>query len=191
MKENAIFIDYRIKHIKEREYLSQKITYLDLGSGVVKIDNMAFADNYISKLIIPGNVVHINFGAFIKNRIKCLTLNEGLEKIGKGSFWGNQIDGLIAIPSTVREVGTSAFENNNIEKVLFLGDIKHIRCKSFQDNKITIIQFNGIVLNKTKNAFKNNGPHRKSNSLPTDEDWTGTWVLTEEDNYKNWKKIIK
>lgn len=75
----------------------------------------------VTDVVIPSTVTEIADG-FLKNvKITSLTLNEGLVKIGANAFYSTYITE-INIPSTVKEIGASAFQGNSKVTSLSLND---------------------------------------------------------------------
>lgn len=159
-----------------------------MPQNIGRISKGVFTGNYLTTLMIPEGATSIGEIAFAHNKLKDVIIEEGPVAIHKKAFQGNYLSNVI-LPKGVREMGVSAFEHNAVEKVTFPEDVIRIRGKAFANNFITQILFKGEVGHKTKDSFKNNGPHGYSNSLPVDEKWKGEWILTEDDNYKNWKRV--
>lgn len=80
---------------------------------VIKIDNYAFRDKDLTKVVLPSTMKEIGIGAFYNNKITTLKLNNGLEVINALSFSQNKI-GKLVIPSSVKLIGNEAFNGNEL-----------------------------------------------------------------------------
>ena len=77
---------------------------------------------FVGELIIPDNIEEIvgydngmgaSYGAFQNNKFDSLKLSEGLITIGSDVFADNPFKGNLELPSSLKSIGSNAFENCN------------------------------------------------------------------------------
>ena len=99
---------------------------------------MAFAANNLKEVRLPKSLKVLGAGAFLNNKnLENVQLNEGLEIIGKNAFAICNIE-KVFIPSTVKEIGTRAFNKSNVKELDFAenSQIELIDNAAFEDNKL-------------------------------------------------------
>lgn len=92
---------------------------LRIPKGVTKIGKEAFKDNFfLHGVTLSDTVIEIEEGAFADNFIEKLVLGKSLKKIGPKAFQDNTISSL-TIPNSVQEIGEEAFDMNFIDTLKF------------------------------------------------------------------------
>ena len=84
-----------------------------------------------------------------------IVIPEGVERIGSYWFYGSAVQS-VAIPSTVKEIGTAAFSNcSRLMKVTFADDsrLEKIGKESFNGNCFQEITLSGTLKEIGSNAF--------------------------------------
>ena len=85
-------------------YLGHRITSVAIPNSVIRIGNLAFADNHLTAIEIPDSVTHIGQNAFARNWLRSLAIPDSVTHIGQGAFLYNQI-APFDIPDSVRHSG--------------------------------------------------------------------------------------
>ena len=97
----------------------------DCGSDNIVLPTTSFNKYNIKQMTACSRPIGIN----------SVILPEGLEYIGNSAFDGNHLK-TVTIPSTVTEIGWYAFAHNQLQSVIFKGDMGKIKmCKSFKGEK--------------------------------------------------------
>ena len=81
------------------------------GIPLTTIADSAFANSYLTSVVIPDTVKTIGSGAFYANSLKQIVIPEGVTSIGTNAFRSNLLTS-IEIPSTVTSIGNYAFVSN-------------------------------------------------------------------------------
>ena len=97
-----------------------------IKDGVTGIGDGAFAGSGITSVQIPGSVEYIGKNAFDGCvDLSSVTIDDGnLKTIGKQAFFQCYKLSEITIPASVESIGSKAFANSALEKIVFLGDCK-------------------------------------------------------------------
>lgn len=113
-----------VKEIGQRAFGAKKLTSVVIPEGVEKIDQGAFMGNLFTSIKLPSTVKRIEQLAFGANtKLSKVELNEGLEYIGQQAFMKDKsLTGEVIIPSTVKTVMTSAFNQSGVTGLLLKGD---------------------------------------------------------------------
>lgn len=91
---------------------------LRVPQGVTKIGKEAFKDNFfLHGVILSDTVIEIEEGAFAESNIEKVILGKSLKIIGPKAFQDNTISSL-TIPKSVQKIGEEAFDTN------FIGTLK-------------------------------------------------------------------
>ncbi len=151
-------------HMKEipNGFLSGNLlTELDLHSDLRSIGDHAFSNNFLESITVPESLLGFGEGAFQSNLLKTLTLPESLLYISSRAFADNEIAGEIVFPKNIRGINYASFENNLIEKVVFLydgDDSFSIGRLAFRNNQLTEVIFPNSYsyLFVGQRAFQNN-----------------------------------
>ena len=97
----------------------------DCGSDNIVLPTTSFNKYNIKQMVACSRPIGIN----------SVILPEGLEYIGYNAFEGNNLK-TVTIPSTVTEIHMYAFGSNQLQSVIFKGDMGKIKmCKSFKGEK--------------------------------------------------------
>ena len=97
----------------------------DCGSDNIVLPTTSFNKYNIKQMTACSRPIGIN----------SVILPEGLEYIGYNAFEGNNLK-TVTIPSTVTEIHMYAFGSNQLQSVIFKGDMGKIKmCKSFKGEK--------------------------------------------------------
>ena len=77
---------------------------------------MAFYDNQLTSVIIPGSVISVGEGAFAKNKLATVVIPPGVTVIEAATFAYNQLANVV-IPDSVTSIGWGAFGYNQITNI--------------------------------------------------------------------------
>ena len=110
--------------IGKQAFGKKKLTSVVIPEGVETIEQGAFTANLLTTIKLPSTVKKIDTMAFAaNNNLSKVELNEGLEFIGQRAFMkDSSLTGEITIPSTVKTVMTSAFNQSGVTGLLLKGD---------------------------------------------------------------------
>lgn len=113
-----------VKAIGRQVFMGKGIESVQIPEGVETIGIGSFIKNNLTSVTLPSTVKAIEMLAFANNKsLVEINLNEGLETIEKQVFQNTPLKGAtIIIPSTVRNIGDSAFISQSIDKMLIKGD---------------------------------------------------------------------
>ncbi|MDU7926349.1 MAG: leucine-rich repeat protein, partial [Finegoldia magna] len=100
------------------------LTSVVIPEGVETIDQGAFSTNLLTEIKLPSTVKRIERLAFGMNKnLTKVEFNEGLEYIGQQAFFNDEsLAGEVIIPSTVKTVMTTSFNNTGVIGLLLKGD---------------------------------------------------------------------
>ena len=113
-----------VKVIGKQAFAGKGIESVQIPEGVETIGIGSFIKNNLTSVTLPSTVKAIEMSAFANNKsLVEINLNEGLETIGNRVFQNTPLKGAtIIIPSTVRNIGDSAFISQSIDQMLIKGD---------------------------------------------------------------------
>ncbi len=106
-----------------------------IPEGTEKINDGAFMNSMIERVVVPGTVKEADF--FDARKLKELVLCEGVEKICESAFYDCCIDKLI-LPSTIREIGDRAFQDTGIKEVVLPEGVRKIGNEAFFNQKVYV-----------------------------------------------------
>ncbi|MBO5453437.1 MAG: leucine-rich repeat domain-containing protein [Clostridia bacterium] len=108
-----------VKEIGICAFYNTKADSVKLSSGLEKIDDSAFYNSALTKIVIPDSVKEIGEYAFaFSSKLKNLEIGDSVTKIGKASFSNCALLEAITIPDSVEVVGDYAFEHCKSAKTL-------------------------------------------------------------------------
>ena len=125
------------------------------GIQVTKIDEWAFYDLSISKVIIPNSITSIGESAFDLNQLTSVVIPNSVTDIGAFAFDTNQLTSII-LPNSVTYIGGYAFSNNQLTSVVIPNSITEISASVFDNNQLTSIIIPNSVTTIGNTAFVNN-----------------------------------
>lgn len=113
-----------VKAIGKQVFAKKGIESVQIPEGVETIGTGSFIQNNLTTVTLPSTVKTIEALAFANNQsLVEINLNEGLETIGNQVFQNTPLTGAtIIIPSTVMNIGNSAFKGQNIDQMIIKGD---------------------------------------------------------------------
>lgn len=138
---DSAFVNMRIKDVVFPSTLDSignyafhncdSIDTLKLNEGLTYIGKYAFLTNSITlvSVLFPSTLDKIDDAAFLDaNGLRDITFNEGLRYIGNSAFGGQNNKNLrglttLAIPSSVRFIGSAAFFNRQYQDVFFESEV--------------------------------------------------------------------
>lgn len=143
----TLVIPDTVKSIGDGAFQANKLTNLNLGSAdgskLTTIGNSAFAGNQLKgKLSIPNAVTTIGSDAFggddtsQTNQLTTLTLGKHVKTIGDRAFRRNALAGTLTLPDSVTDIGTGAFEDNDLETVQFGSQVANLGNHAFVGNDL-------------------------------------------------------
>ncbi|MBO7125006.1 MAG: leucine-rich repeat protein, partial [Bacteroidales bacterium] len=146
----------------------QGLKDLTISDGVESIGDCAFANSSIKSLTIPKSVMSIGKGAFQNNgTLEFIYVNEENTKYDSrdncNAIIETETNTLIAgcintkIPNMVKTIGSSAFANCNLTKVIIPNGVTHIGDNAFADCSLTNVMLPESITSVGEDAFRNNG----------------------------------
>ena len=98
--------------IGTKAFYSKDLAEVIIPESVLIIEPMAFADNQLESVTIPGSS-YIGYEAFANNQLDTVNLSAQLASIGPRAFFNNNLSA-ISIPQRVTSIGRDAFAGNPI-----------------------------------------------------------------------------
>ena len=104
------FDGYPIKEISKIVFfnLDKKLTSVVFEDGLVRIYNLAFAGNDLTKIVFPKSLEYIGPEAFVKNNLKTITIGERVEII-KGAFAGQSVEAKVSFEEAYEKGGAGTY----------------------------------------------------------------------------------
>ncbi len=159
--------------IEEDAFYGNNISELNLPESLTYLNG--FRENSFTQITIPSHVEEIGLHAFSYNPCKKLTIQNGVKKIGRFAFsttWGvhyetnslkqgqandYSLEGIIEIPSSVKEIDDYAFENNGaLTQVIFNDGVEKIGINAFAACGFTTVEIPETVKSIGDGAFRGN-----------------------------------
>lgn len=169
----AITIPSNVKVLGNNMFENVTIKSLNLSNAnsLTTISSSSFASSSLNKtkisLTLPLSVTNIEANAFKNREFSEIEFNKNLKIIGNGAFKiENSTDNSysilnLTIPSSIKTIGESAFEGQNIKNVMFASNnfLETIAKRSFFNCSINTLSFGDVSAIKTikDEAFANNG----------------------------------
>lgn len=131
---------------------------LDIPSGVISIENLAFYGcSKLTSITIPNGVTTIEFSTFNScEKLTSVIIPEGVKSIGSGAF--NMCSALesITLPSTLTSIGSIAFRYCGLTSITIPSGVTSIGKEAFYDcSSLSTINNNSSVL--IESGFHYNG----------------------------------
>jgi hypothetical protein len=101
--------------IGNKAFYRKDLAAITIPSSVVTIEPLAFAENRLGSVEIPG-CVYIGYEAFAGNELSAVIFSEGLSSIGQRAFYNNRLTD-ITIPGRVNNIGKDAFAGNPLQSI--------------------------------------------------------------------------
>ena len=93
-----------------------KLKEVKLPEALVNIEGFAFYRNKLTKVEFGSKVKRLEPSSFAMNELPELNLPESLEYIGASAFYKNALE-TVSFPKSVTKIDMYAFRKNNIHKV--------------------------------------------------------------------------
>lgn len=138
-----------------------RLTKVVLSEKLLKIGNSAFSNTKIPSIEIPSGVKVIEEYTFNNcASLQEVTLNEGLQEIATNAFCGCKALQSIYLPSTLNNIGSSAFYESGIKEISCAAVLPPLAKYSFMDNQQALsatLYVPKISINtyRTSNYWKN------------------------------------
>ena len=129
-----VTISSSTKRIEHSAFRFNKISTLNLGTGITYIGKEAFKDNAIVNLTLPNSLAIIDTSAFLGNQIENISFPQNLKEIKASVFSGNNISSL-QLPVHIEKIEQDAFAGNNINNITFPESLVFL--SGFRDNDFT------------------------------------------------------
>ncbi len=130
--------------VGSQAFSNTSISSLVIPESLTIYQDYAFADMYgLSKVVLPKSLKDIPEGMFYGNsRLTTINLDEGIKSIGANAFSKTSIPNVV-IPSTVEEIGESAFSYANFDVFdMTKTELKSTSSKMFYYANIGTYKFN-------------------------------------------------
>ena len=108
-------------HVTGRLEIPSVVYYDGNAYTVNEISDVAFANNGITSLIIPGTVKRIGRNAFYRCPLTELILEEGVQLIDGGAFAGCHQLETLTLPSSITTIKSGAFTCQSLKSVNIQG----------------------------------------------------------------------
>ena len=128
---------------------------IDFPSTLKTIENMAFACQSLTWLILPDSVTDMGDWAFLRNQLQTLQLPKNISRIPMQCFKENQLTEVM-IPDSVIEIWNSAFKDNQISNLELSKNLKKIGKSAFFRNQLMEIKIPDSVTDLWSAAFRYN-----------------------------------
>ncbi len=112
---------YTVTEVAYQAFSGGNIDIVEMANTITKIGDYAFYQCGLDSIKFSTSLKTIGEFAFARNSLKSVSFPEGLETIGKSAFLGaadnlysqpNGTINTILLPSTLKDIGESAFANN-------------------------------------------------------------------------------
>ncbi|MCX2977369.1 leucine-rich repeat domain-containing protein [Candidatus Marimicrobium litorale] len=123
--------------------------------SVTTIGDVAFHENALTSVIIPGSVTTIGQNAFSVNALSSVVIPDSVKTIGGGAFDSNALTSVI-IPDSVATIGAVAFESNALASLTIGNNVTTIDDYAFGSNALTSVIIPASVTTIGPGAFYNN-----------------------------------
>ena len=143
---NNINIPQNIKTIEDRAFDGTSLTTVTIPQGITNIGTAVFANcEHLASISVSSSNTryHVVQGCLVDKNTKSIiasTLNASIPSnssvvtiIGDSAFEGNHGLGTVTIPNNIVSIGTRAFENSSISKVVIPSTITKLSDYMFSD----------------------------------------------------------
>jgi len=144
-----------IVYIGKNAFKGENLTSLSLPDTLKVIDEAAFQDNRISRLVMPDSISTVNKDAFKNCRMTRLRLSRMLTGVGESAFEKNQLKWLY-LPKSVKSVAMNSFADNQLTSVQFTDGISYIGESAFTGNDLRMLRLPGTLTHIADKAFYRN-----------------------------------
>jgi len=122
---------------------------------VTSIGPYAFANNWLTEVIIPDSVIYIGAQAFAVNLLTEIVIPDSVTYIGGGAFDLNLLIEVI-IPNNVTYIGPYAFARNRLTEIVIPDSVTYIGGGAFDFNHLTEVVIPDSVTSIGEGAFASN-----------------------------------
>lgn len=129
-----------------------KLTNVNLNSGLEVIEERAFMYNQLTNVVIPNTVKVIERHAFANNKLNSVIIPSPVKVLGAYSFWSNNISN-VNINNGVEIIEEKAFSHNSIVNLNIPGNVRIIGDAAFSFNKIKTLKLNNGLKEIGSSAF--------------------------------------
>jgi len=120
------------------------------------IEDGAFANNNLTEIQLPSNLTWLGAWAFMNNQLRSIVIPDSIwHNIGSQAFEGNQITN-VTFGNGVKRIEYAAFRNNKITQLTLPPNISHIGISAFASNKIEELNLAYISCYISMFAFEDN-----------------------------------
>ena len=148
VEENGIQYVYtadgeHILYLVTEAYASDTVI---VPEGVTTIGSYSFYYNDNVKNVVLSSTVRDLTGAFTESAVENVTLNESLEEISKNAFKKTYNLQSVTIPSTVKSIGETAFQQTGLKEIVIPASVESLGYQSFVSSQIEKVTIEGNVV---------------------------------------------
>ena len=175
--------DIPIIFIDDNAFKNKNIQKIIFPNELISIGKEAYKDNYISNVIFPNTVKTIETGAFFNNDLYDIELPVNIQVIESRVFMNNKLS-TIEIPDNIITIKAEAFRSNNISEIVIPENVKSIAFRAFDDNPIQRIKIgHGVLIDI--NSF----PHNFQSTYEKNQRKGGEYIYQDEIWYYRYADI--
>ncbi|EDP70564.1 cell surface protein [Flavobacteriales bacterium ALC-1] len=152
----SVFIPNSVTEIKNAAFYQNQLTNINIPNSVTSIGTQAFRSNLLINITVSSNLTNLNSFVFADNQITGVTFSgNSITTIGSSAFEDNQLQSF-NIPSSVTSIGDEAFKNNLLTSITIPGNITIISDSAFYNNQLTTVNILNGVTTIESAAFSQN-----------------------------------
>ncbi len=146
-------------YIKAGAFRAETLTSVELPQNLQEIEEQAFFNSSLKKVVIYGSTWRIGAGAFAASSLESVEMREGVTQIEGSAFAGCWNLTTVRIPESVKKIDIHAFYDcKNLSTVYLPTSMKTIPAQIFVDCKsLTRYSIPGSVETIGERAFMNTG----------------------------------
>lgn len=149
------------------------LAYVKLPANLAEVSESAFENCALATVDLPSGVVRIQQNAFAGNRsLTSVEFPRGLQSIGSGAFGACLALESVQLPESLRTIGTSAFGSTGLKSVTVPAGVSEVQPGAFMwCESLETVRFAGIPTRIGRNAFLDCRALRTSQVDGDPEEW--------------------